>query len=75
MIDVDLQQLVRALDAPTRSELEGAAERCVSRGSSKISVEDLLVALLERPDGMLARALLEADVAADEFAGFLRQPV
>ncbi|RMR16467.1 ClpB protein [Pseudomonas amygdali pv. ulmi] len=75
MIDVDLQQLVRALDAPTRSELEGAAERCVSRGSSKISVEDLLVALLERPDGMLARALLEADVAADEFAGFLRQPI
>ncbi|MCJ2372036.1 type VI secretion system ATPase TssH [Pseudomonas sp. RGM 3321] len=75
MIDVDLQQLVRALDAPTLSELEGAAERCVSRGSSKISVEDLLVALLERPDGMLARALLEADVAADEFAGFLRQPI
>ncbi|MDU8497660.1 type VI secretion system ATPase TssH [Pseudomonas syringae] len=75
MIDVDLQQLVRALDAPTRRELEGAAERCVSRGSSKISVEDLLFALLERPAGMLARALLDADVAADEFAGFLRQPI
>ncbi|MCF5278448.1 Clp protease N-terminal domain-containing protein, partial [Pseudomonas syringae] len=56
MIDVDLQQLVNALDAPTRGELEGTAERCVARGSSKILVEDLLLALLERPDGMLARA-------------------
>lgn len=75
MIDVDLQQLVNALDAPTRGELEGTAERCVSRGSSKILVEDLLLALLERPDGMLARALLDAEVRADELAGFLHPPV
>ncbi|MEQ4306611.1 type VI secretion system ATPase TssH [Pseudomonas syringae] len=75
MIDVDLQQLVNALDAPTRGELEGTAERCVSRGSSKILVEDLLLALLERPDGILARALLDAEVGADELAGFLHPPV
>ncbi|RMR09402.1 type VI secretion system ATPase TssH [Pseudomonas syringae group genomosp. 7] len=75
MIDVDLQQLVKALDGPTHKELEGTAERCVYRGSSKILVDDLLLALLERPDGMLARALLDANVAPDEFAGFLRPPV
>ncbi|MBC8881501.1 MULTISPECIES: type VI secretion system ATPase TssH [Pseudomonas] len=75
MIDVDLQQLVNALDAPTRGELEASAERCVSRGSSKILVEDLLLALLERPEGMLSRALVDAEVGADELGGFLHPPI
>ncbi|MCI3945331.1 type VI secretion system ATPase TssH [Pseudomonas syringae] len=75
MINLDLQQLVNALDEPTRRELEGTAERCVSRGSSKILVEDLLLALLERPDGMLQRALQDADVAITEFARLLLPPV
>ncbi|PBQ05417.1 ClpV1 family T6SS ATPase [Pseudomonas congelans] len=75
MIDVDLQQLVNALDAPTRGELEGTAERCVSRGSSKILVEDLLLSLLERPGGMLTRALVDAEVRSDELAGFLHPPL
>ena len=57
MINVDLQQLVQALDAETRRELEAAAERCLQRGGSKILVEDLLLSLLERRDGLLARAL------------------
>ena len=61
MINVDLQQLVQALDAQTKHDLETAAERCVVRGGSKILVEDLLLGLLERPDGLLTRALQEAD--------------
>ena len=48
MINVDLQQLIQALDADTRRDLEGSAERCVARGGSKILVEDLLLGLLER---------------------------
>ncbi|WP_430757334.1 hypothetical protein, partial [Pseudomonas aeruginosa] len=28
MINVDLQQLIQALDADTRRDLEGSAERC-----------------------------------------------
>ena len=43
MINVDLQQLVQALDAATKYDLECAAERCVVRGGSKILVEDLLL--------------------------------
>ena len=57
MINVDLQQLVQALDAPSKQDLESAAERCVIRGGSKILVEDLLLGLLERSEGLLARAL------------------
>lgn len=75
MINPDLQQLVNALDLPTRKELESTAERCVSRGSSKILVDDLLFALLERPEGILARALLDASVSAAEFAGLLFPPI
>ena len=64
MINVDLQQLIQALDAETKRDLEAAAERCVVRGGSKILVEDLLLGLLERPEGLLVRALQDADVDA-----------
>ncbi|MBF3197923.1 hypothetical protein HKW80_14090, partial [Pseudomonas aeruginosa] len=60
MINVDLQQLIQALDADTRRDLEGSAERCVARGGNKVLVEDLLLGLLERPQGLLARALQDA---------------
>ena len=60
MINVDLQQLVQALDAATKHDLETAAERCVVRGGSKILVEDLLLGLLEdksAPKGPLVSAI------------------
>lgn len=72
MINVDLQQLVQALDAATKNDLESAAERCVVRGGSKILVEDLLLGLLERPDGLLQRALQDAEVDAGELARALQ---
>jgi len=75
MINVDLQQLIQALDADTRRDLERSAERCVARGGSKILVEDLLLGLLERPQGLLARALLDADVDAGELSAALQSRV
>ncbi|MBB1518544.1 type VI secretion system ATPase TssH [Aquipseudomonas guryensis] len=72
MINVDLQQLVQALDADTRRDLEGAAERCLQRGGNKILVEDLLLGLLERPQGLLARALQDAEVDAGALASALQ---
>src|SRR5690606_30928226 len=72
MINVDLQQLVQALDAETRRDLETAAERCVVRGGSKVLVEDLLLGLLERADGLLMRALQDAAVDAGELAQALQ---
>lgn len=72
MINVDLQQLVQALDAVTRRELETAAERCLQRGGSKILVEDLLLGLLEQRDGLLTRALQDAEVDAAELAATLQ---
>ncbi|KPG99617.1 AAA family ATPase [Pseudomonas sp. RIT-PI-q] len=72
MINVDLQQLIQSLDAETRRDLESSAERCVARGGSKILVEDLLLGLLERPQGLLARALQDAEVDAGELSGALQ---
>jgi len=72
MIDIDVQQLVQALDAETRRDLEGAAERCVARHGSQVLVEDLLLGLLERPGGLLGRALGDAGIAPGELAKVLR---
>jgi type VI secretion system protein VasG len=75
MINVDLQQLIQALDAETRRDLESSAERCVARGGNKILVEDLLLGLLERPQGLLARALQDAEVDAGELSAALQSRI
>jgi type VI secretion system protein VasG len=75
MSNVDLQQLIQALDAETRRDLERSAERCVARGGNKILVEDLLLGLLERPEGLLALALQDADVDASELSAALHSRV
>ncbi|MDI3353519.1 type VI secretion system ATPase TssH [Pseudomonas sp. UYIF39] len=75
MINVDLQQLIQALDAETRRDLESSAERCVARGGSKILLEDLLLGLLERPQGLLVRALQDAEVDAGELSAALQSRV
>lgn len=72
MINVDLQQLIQALDASTRRDLETSAERCVARGAHKILVEDLLLGLLERPRGLLARALQDADLDEGQLSAALQ---
>ncbi|MGE8398314.1 MAG: type VI secretion system ATPase TssH [Burkholderiales bacterium] len=75
MINLDLQQLIQALDAETRRDLERSAERCVARGGNKVLVEDLLLGLLERPQGLLARALQDAQVDAGELTEALQSQV
>ncbi len=66
MINVDLQHLVQALDADCKAELERSAERCIRRGGQKVLIEDLLLGLLERPQGMLVRALQDAAIEPGE---------
>ncbi|MCJ8170453.1 type VI secretion system ATPase TssH [Atopomonas sediminilitoris] len=69
MINVDLQQLVQALDSACRGHLEAAAERCVARAGSKILPEDLLLVLLDAgPQSLLARALNDAQLDSAELA-------
>ena len=72
MINVDLQDLIQALDPATRRDLEACAERCVGRGAHLVVVEDLLLGLLERPDSLLIRALLDADIDAGQLNAALQ---
>ncbi|MCW8274455.1 type VI secretion system ATPase TssH [Pseudomonas sp. PCH199] len=72
MINMDLQQLIQALDPDSRRDLESSAERSIARGGSKILIEDFLLALLERPQGLLGRALRDAEVDAGELAAALQ---
>jgi len=72
MINVDLQQLIHGLDVECRRDLENAAERCIARGGNKILIEDFLLALLERPQGLLGRALQDADVDPGEMTAALQ---
>ena len=75
MTNIDLQQLVRALDADSRRDLEMAAERCVARGGNQVLVEDLLAGLLERNDSLLVRALQDAEIQTAELSQALRTSV
>lgn len=72
---INLQQLIQALDAESRRDLEHAAERCVGRGGTKVLVEDLLLCLLERPQGLLSRALQDAGSDADELGAALQMRI
>ena len=72
MMNVDLQQLIQTLTAQARRDLERSAERCVLRGGREVLVEDLLLALLEHQDGVLARALTDAGIETGELAAALQ---
>ena len=72
MINVDLQQLIRTLTTQVRRDLERSSERCVNRGGREVLVEDLLLALLEQPGGLLAKALADADVPMSELQATLQ---
>lgn len=72
MINLDIHKLVQALDSASRRDLENAAERCVMRSAGKVQIEDLLLALLERNDSLLRRALLDAEADVDQFSHLLQ---
>ena len=73
MIDVNLQQLVQALDSRGRGQLEAAAERCIGRAGSKILPEDLLLVLLDgEADSLLQRALNDAGADSAELVSLLQ---
>lgn len=72
MMNVDLQHLIRTLTAQARQDLERASERCVTRGGREVLVEDLLLTLLEHPDGLLAKALADAGVQMSELQATLQ---
>ncbi|MDT9632218.1 AAA domain-containing protein [Pseudomonas sp. JV449] len=72
MMNVDLQQLILTLTPAVRQDLERSAERCVTRGGREVLVEDLLLIQLERPRGLLIRALADAGIEAQTLQATLQ---
>lgn len=72
MINIDLQQLIQALDAQTRKDLEKAAEGCVVRGGSKVLIEDMLLSMLATPESLLNKAIVDADIELGELLSVLQ---
>jgi type VI secretion system protein VasG len=72
MINVDLQQLIQALDADTQGDLERSAQRCADRGADRILVDDLLLGLLERSQSLLVRALRDVGISPGQLSAVLQ---
>ena len=57
MITVDLKTLIAHLNGFCRRSLEGAAGACVSRTNYEVTVEHLLLQMLDEPGSDLSQAL------------------
>ncbi len=62
---MDLRTLVASLDEYSRRALEAAAGTAMARSHYEIEIEHWLLALLDRPDGVLAPALRRLGVTED----------
>ena len=62
MLTVDIKSLLKRLNTYCTSSLEGAAGLCVSRAHYEVTVEHVLVKLLENPQADLALILRKMDL-------------
>lgn len=75
MINIDLQQLIQALDISSRKELEQAAENCVNRGGAKVLIEDMLLSQLATQDNLLNKAVQDAEIEVGDLVSALQPRV
>lgn len=75
MITIKLDELINALSITEKQALEQAANYCVSRLGSEILIEDYLLALLDHPDSLLNKVLLQFSLSADRLRTALLQSV
>jgi len=75
MIDLDLRKLFDRLSPFCRRALEGAAGQAVSRGHYEVTVEHLLLALVDEDDHDVAAILDAAGLDRGPVAGALRRAV
>ena len=70
---VNLKSLIGRLNSICYAALETAAGACVTRGAGEVTVEDLLLQLLEGVETDLALLLKASDVDAGEFRSALQR--
>lgn len=61
-----LEQLVKALDAPTKQHLQQAAQRTIARGGEEILIEDLLFVLQQTKQTLFNALLAQYGIAPEK---------
>ncbi|MDX1302268.1 type VI secretion system ATPase TssH [Photobacterium sp.] len=65
MLNVELQQLIKALDKESHQALEQAAQLCVSRGGQEVLCEDVILALLNNPKSFWNNACQQFELSTN----------
>ncbi len=68
-MDVEIKGLINKLNGYTRRAMEGAAGNCVSRGNYEVTVEHMLLQLLDDPQGDVQQILRHFEISP---SGLLR---
>ena len=63
---LELAKLIEKMDLLTKSDLEKAGYRCVSRGGNEVLMEDLLYVMLENSQSVLNALLTQYNIGAQK---------
>jgi len=72
---LELPKLIEKMDVLTKSDLENAGYRCVTRGGNEVLMEDLLYVMLENAQSVLNAVLTQYDISAQKMQEALEHGV
>ena len=72
---LELPKLIQKMDMLTKSDLENAGYRCVSRGGNEVLIEDFLYVMLENSTSVLNAVLAQYDISQQKMQEALQHGV
>ncbi|WP_324172459.1 type VI secretion system ATPase TssH [Sulfurimonas sp.] len=72
---LELPKLIQKMDMLTKTDLENAGYRCVSRGGNEVLIEDFLYVMLENPKSVLNAVLTQYDISQQKMQEALQHGV
>ena len=72
---LELPKLIEKMDALTKSDLENAGYRCVSRGGNEVLMEDFLYVMLENSQSVLNAVLTQYNISQQKMQEALQHGV
>lgn len=72
---LELPKLIQKMDVVTKTDLENAGYRCISRGGNEVLVEDFLYVMLESPKSVLNAVLTQYDISQQKMQEALEHGV
>ncbi len=72
---LELPKLIQKMDVLTKTDLENAGYRCVSRGGNEVLIEDFLYVMLENQKSVLNAVLAQYDISQQKMQEALEHGV